>query len=168
MIYFIQTAHENATNRRCTKNTKNTWKLLLTFLCVNRFIFGSAAFCFYFYFCFYFCCCFCCFYYGSFNCWGPLRLLKCFYLIFCVCGSSSGPPPKKKKNMKSFLSFASCFKKKNVFLFGFLRHFGNNKRWSAAGAQINKSSIELVHWVRFDNPAMRAWQEGGGGGYMSV
>lgn len=90
MIYFIQTAHENATNRRCTKNAKNTWKLLLTFLC-ESFYFWFAVFVFFLYFC--------CFYYGSFNCWGPLRLLKCFYLILCVV-QVHGPLKNKKEHKK--------------------------------------------------------------------
>lgn len=61
--------------------------------CVNRFIFGLL----------FLLLLFCCFYYGSFNCWGPLRLLKCFYLILCVV-QVHGPLKKinenKNKNKK--------------------------------------------------------------------
>lgn len=116
-----------------------------------------------------FCVCFlfyfCCFYYGSFNCWGPLRLLKCFYLILCVVQVHG--PSKTKKNIKSFLSFgrlcvrmclyvceyvlffgphSSCFQlAQNVFSFRALRHFGNNKRRSAAAwLPPNRRSVQFI------------------------
>lgn len=61
--------------------------------CVNRFIFGLL----------FLLLLFCCFYYGSFNCWGPLRLLKCFYLILCVVqvhGTLKKINENKNKNKK--------------------------------------------------------------------